>query len=95
MAPRSTGAVNFPNVDQPLTAGKHRILNVHRNVPGVLGDINHIVSESKANIFAQVLATDPTVGYLVMDLDQSVSAEVTEKIGALPTSIRTRMLEER
>ncbi len=91
----TTGAVNFPNVDQPLTAGKHRILNVHRNVPGVLGDINHIVSESKANIFAQVLATDPTVGYLVMDLDQSVSAEVTEKIGALPTSIRTRMLEER
>ncbi|HTJ84049.1 MAG TPA: phosphoglycerate dehydrogenase [Polyangiaceae bacterium] len=91
----TTGAVNFPPVDQPLAAGKHRILNVHRNVPGVLGDINHIVSESKANIFAQVLATDRAVGYLVMDLDQEVSAEVTERIAALPTSIRTRMLEER
>jgi len=91
----TAGAVNFPPVEQPLIAGKHRILNVHRNVPGVLGAINHIVSESRANIFAQVLATDRTIGYLVMDLDQEVSAEVTERISALPTSIRTRMLEDR
>jgi D-3-phosphoglycerate dehydrogenase / 2-oxoglutarate reductase len=89
------GAVNFPHVEQPLLAGKHRICNVHRNVPGVIGDIASIVSNAKANIFAQVLATDRTIGYLVMDLDQDLSEEVCDRITALPTSIRTRRLEER
>jgi D-3-phosphoglycerate dehydrogenase / 2-oxoglutarate reductase len=88
----TTGAVNFPNVDMPPTAGKHRILNVHRNVPGVLRDINHIVSEKGANIAAQVLATDPDIGYLVMDLDQDVSNDVKNAVAALETSIRTRIL---
>jgi D-3-phosphoglycerate dehydrogenase / 2-oxoglutarate reductase len=91
----TTGAVNFPHVEQPLLAGKHRICNVHRNVPGVIGDIASIVSNAKANIFAQVLATDRTIGYLVMDLDQDLSEEVCDRISALETSIRTRRLEER
>ena len=64
-------------------------------MPGVIGDIASIVSNAKANIFAQVLATDRTVGYLVMDLDQDLSEEVCDRITALPTSIRTRRLEER
>jgi D-3-phosphoglycerate dehydrogenase len=88
----TTGAVNFPVIDLPPTPGKHRILNVHRNVPGVLRDINRIVSEKGANIAAQVLATDPDIGYLVMDLDQDVSLDVKNAVGALETSIKTRIL---
>ncbi|MFO0554884.1 MAG: phosphoglycerate dehydrogenase [Polyangiaceae bacterium] len=91
----TTGAVNFPHIEQPLTPGKHRICNVHRNVPGVLGDITRIISEQRANIHAQVLATDPNIGYLVMDLDQEVSVEVCDRIEELPTSIHTRRLEDR
>jgi len=88
----TTGAVNFPQVDVPPTPGKHRILNVHKNVPGVLRDINHLVSDLGANIAAQVLATDPEIGYLVMDLDQDVSRDVKKAIAALGTSIKTRIL---
>lgn len=90
----TTGSVNFPLVDMPQTPGRtlHRILNVHRNVPGVLRDINKIVSDKNANIDAQVLATDPTIGYLVMDLEQDVSDEVKQAIAELPTSIKTRIL---
>ncbi len=88
----STGAVNFPQVEMPQVPGRHRILNVHRNVPGVLRDVNRIVSDRNANIQAQVLATDADIGYLIMDLDQSVSSEVRDDIAALSTSIRTRIL---
>jgi D-3-phosphoglycerate dehydrogenase len=88
----TTGAVNFPQIDAPLTPGKHRILNVHRNVPGVLRDINRIVGDIGANIAAQVLATDPDIGYLVMDLDQDVSRDVKNALAALETSIKTRIL---
>ncbi len=88
----SVGAVNFPMIDQAKLPGAHRVLNVHRNVPGVLRDINKIVSDRNANVLGQVLATDPEVGYLVMDLDKEVANEVRAAIKALPTSIKTRIL---
>jgi D-3-phosphoglycerate dehydrogenase / 2-oxoglutarate reductase len=88
----TVGAVNFPQVDQPIVRGAHRILNVHRNVPGVLRDINRIVSDLSANIQTQVLSTDPNIGYLVMDMDRDVSDEVCRQIAALETNIRTRIL---
>jgi D-3-phosphoglycerate dehydrogenase len=88
----TTGAVNFPQIDAAPTPNKHRILNVHKNVPGVLRDINRIVSEKGANIAGQVLATDPDIGYLVMDLDQDVSHDVKNAIAALEVNIKTRIL---
>jgi D-3-phosphoglycerate dehydrogenase len=88
----TTSAVNFPQIELPLDREAHRILNVHRNVPGVLRDINRIVSDHNANIRAQVLSTDADIGYLVMDLDQDVSQDVKRGIAALPTSIKTRIL---
>lgn len=88
----TTGAVNFPQVELPVTKGAHRILNVHRNVPGVLRDINKIVSDLNANIRAQLLATDPDIGYLIMDMDQDVSHDVKKAVASLETSIKTRIL---
>jgi D-3-phosphoglycerate dehydrogenase / 2-oxoglutarate reductase len=88
----TTGSVNFPLVELPVTKGTHRILNVHRNVPGVLRDINKIVSDFNANIRAQLLSTDPDIGYLIMDLDDDVSHDVKKAVGALETSIKTRIL---
>lgn len=87
------GAVNFPNVDLPvLHQDCHRLINVHENVPGVLGDINGIVSDVGANIQAQTLSTDSNIGYLVMDIEKGEAGEVAARISKLPTSIKTRVL---
>ena len=88
----TTGSVNFPHVEPPPLRDRHRLLNVHRNVPGVLSRINRIVSDAQANIESQVLATTPAIGYLVMDLNREVSKEVQVQMSALETSIRTRVL---
>jgi D-3-phosphoglycerate dehydrogenase len=88
----STGAVNFPQVELPQLKETHRILNVHKNVPGVLRDVNKIVSDLQANIHAQILATDQNIGYLIMDLDQDVSNDVRKAMAALATNIKTRIL---
>jgi D-3-phosphoglycerate dehydrogenase len=88
----TAGAVNFPPVDLPHTKGTHRILNVHKNVPGVLRAVNQIISDLGVNIQAQALATDADIGYLVLDTDRSFSAEVKTAIEALSTSIKTRIL---
>jgi D-3-phosphoglycerate dehydrogenase / 2-oxoglutarate reductase len=88
----TTGAVNFPQIDLPPVAKSHRILNVHRNVPGVLRDVTKLVSDRNANVVAQVLATDPDIGYLVMDLDKEVAGDVKKAISELSTCIKTRIL---
>lgn len=88
----TSGAVNFPAVDLPPTRDSHRILNVHKNVPGVLREINRIVSEIGANVRAQSLATSGEIGYLVIDTDQMLSNEVKLAIESLKTSIKTRIL---
>lgn len=88
----TSGAVNFPNVDLPIGHGALRILNVHRNEPGVLGEINGIVSEAGANIQAQYLSTDEKIGYLVMDLETKNGQKLADEIQALERSIRTRVL---
>lgn len=86
------GAVNFPNVNLPEIPDTHRILNIHRNVPGALAEVNRIVSEVGANIEAQQLATTREIGYLVMDVNKELSEEVNSRIAALPMSVRTRIL---
>jgi D-3-phosphoglycerate dehydrogenase len=87
------GAVNFPNVDLPvLHKDCHRIINVHKNVPGVLREINGIVSAVGANIEAQSLVTDPQIGYLVMDMAKGEANQVASKISGLATSIKTRVV---
>ncbi|HEY0133491.1 MAG TPA: phosphoglycerate dehydrogenase [Nannocystis sp.] len=88
----TTGAVNFPQIEMPQAPNTHRILNVHRNVPGVLRDVNAVVSARNANIHSQTLSTDAEIGYLIMDLDQAVSGDVRDDIAALSNNIRTRIL---
>jgi D-3-phosphoglycerate dehydrogenase len=88
----TTGAVNFPNVDLPLHRGCRRILNVHRNEPGVLGEINNIASKNGANILGQYLATDVNIGYMVMDLEKAEAERMAVEIEKLSRSIKTRIV---
>jgi D-3-phosphoglycerate dehydrogenase len=88
----TTGSVNVPQVELPLVRDSHRILNIHRNVPGVLSSINTIIADMGGNIQAQYLNTMGEVGYLIVDVDQKVSQAVKAKIDELPTSIKTRLL---
>lgn len=88
----TTGAVNFPTVDLTPHKNTVRLINVHKNVPGVLKDINEIVANVGANISAQYLATDPNIGYLVMDMEHAEADEAYKQITHLDTNIRTRIL---
>ncbi|MGZ3773460.1 MAG: phosphoglycerate dehydrogenase [Pseudobdellovibrionaceae bacterium] len=88
----TAGAVNFPNVDLPVKHGTSRILNVHRNEPGVLGEINSLISKTGANIEAQYLSTDEKIGYLVMDVHSAQAGALAQDIEKLHRSIRTRVV---
>ena len=87
-------AVNFPEVTLPGHDGSRRILHIHRNVPGVLSQINEIFSKHNVNIDGQFLRTDPKVGYVVIDVTatEEQSAELKEALSAIPGTLRTRIL---
>jgi len=88
----TTGSVNFPGVELPVVRDSHRILNIHKNVPGVLSSINSIIAEMGGNIRAQYLETRGDLGYLIIDVDSAISAAVKSSIDSLQTSIKTRLL---
>ena len=87
------GAVNFPTLGIPAKEkGTSRIINVHRNVPGVLGEINGIFSKAGANIRAQYLSTDSNIGYVVIDIEIAEPQALYEQIAKLPTSIKSVLI---
>ena len=86
------GAVNFPEVTLRSNDNVHRILHVHKNVPGVLTKINDILKGY--NVSAQVLQTMDDIGYLLVEIesDKKLSSEVKKQMNSLDESIRTRLV---
>ena len=85
-------AVNFPEVTVPLLAGKHRLLHIHKNMPGVLSAINRIFAENGINISSQNLMTNDAIGYLIMDVDADYSTVGLEKLQEINGTIKARVL---
>ena len=85
-------AVNFPEIALPLTDGQHRLLHIHKNIPGVLSKINTLFAEQGINISGQALMTKGDVGYLVMDVDASASQEALDTLNNVEGTIRVRVL---
>lgn len=85
-------SVNFPQVQLPEHEGRHRVLHIHKNVPGVLSQINNILSGNDVNVSGQFLQTNKDVGFVVIDLEQKNSHLVREKLAEIPETIRTRLL---
>ncbi len=88
----SITSVNFPEVALPAHPGKHRILHVHHNQPGVLSAINQVFAELRVNIAGQYLQTDDRLGYVVIDLDAQSSELALEKLSQVEGTIRCRVL---
>ncbi len=86
-------SVNFPKLyTPPIPENSQRISNIHRNQPGVLSQINSLVSQSGANIKNQYLSTNEIIGYLVMDVEKKNVQDLCKRMSQLDTSIKTRIL---
>ena len=88
-------AVNFPEASLPEHPGKHRLLHIHRNQPGVLSEINAIFSRQRINIAAEYLQTKGKVGYVVIDVETAEEGEslpLKRLLDEVDGTIRTRIL---
>ena len=88
----SMGSHTVPEMSLPPQEGTHRILHIHTNVPGVLSEINSLLSENKINILGQYLKTNDDIGYVVLDLDKKLSKNASEILRKVKGTIKVRVL---
>ena len=88
----TTSAVNFPEVALPEHEGKHRLLHVHQNIPGIMSAINQVFSESSVNVSGQYLQTMGDTGYVVIDIETDYSKTLINQLSAIEGTLRTRVL---
>lgn len=88
----TTGSVNFPELQLPLLKDSHRLLHIHKNVPGILAKINNIFAKHSININGQYLKTNEKIGYVIMDIDKGYTDEFVQEIKDIEETIRFRML---
>lgn len=88
----TTGSHSVPPLSLPMQAKTHRILHIHKNVPGVLGEINSRLSSHNINILGQYLKTNEGIGYVVLDVDTNLSNEALALLKDVKATIKARML---
>jgi D-3-phosphoglycerate dehydrogenase len=88
----TNGSHTVPAIGLPPVDGAHRILHVHRNVPGVLSAINTALSKNNINIVGQYLKTNEEIGYVVLDVDKKLSKRAVELLKEVKETIKVRML---
>ncbi len=88
----SEGSHTVPSVSLTLQDKTHRILHIHKNIPGVLSEINSRLSAKGINILGQFLKTNDEIGYVILDVDTKLSKEAFEILQDVKGTIKTRMV---
>ncbi|HXB35043.1 MAG TPA: phosphoglycerate dehydrogenase [Puia sp.] len=86
------GSHTVPPLSLTHQEGTHRILHIHKNVPGVLSEINSTLSKHNINILAQYLKTNDEIGYVVLDIDKRLSNQALQLLKEVRHTIKTRLL---
>lgn len=86
------GSHTVPALALPPQERSHRILHIHKNVPGVLSQINTQLSKHNINIVGQYLKTNEEIGYVVLDVDKQLSNKAVQLLKDIKETIKVRML---
>ena len=86
------GSVNFPQISLQPHLNRQRYLHIHKNVPGLLKDVNYVFTQKGINIASEFLQTDPEIGYVIVDTENGQDHNIMSELRKIPNTIRARML---
>ena len=86
------GAVNFVQLALQPNTSRQRFLHIHKNVPGVLRELNDYFSSRGINISSEYLQTDADLGYVILETESELDNTVLNDLKKISHTIRARML---
>ncbi|QPH38307.1 HAD-IB family phosphatase [Pedobacter endophyticus] len=92
----NTGATylssNFPNLQLPKITKSHRLIHIHRNVPGIMAQINTVFAQHNINIVGQFLMTNAHIGYAITDINAEYDKQLFKSLKKIEHTIKFRVL---
>lgn len=88
----TAGCANLPQLQLPVQDGGHRFLHIHKNVPGVIAQINQVLARYECNVMGQYLKTQDEIGYVITDVDREYDQRLTQDLRSISETIRFRVL---
>lgn len=83
---------NFPNLQLPRIDKSHRLIHIHKNVPGIMAQINTVFAEHNINIVGQFLMTNPVIGYAITDINAQYDDQLFKSLKKIEHTIKFRVL---
>lgn len=92
----NTGATylssNFPNLQLPKIEKSHRLIHIHKNVPGIMAKINTVFAKHDIDIVSQFLMTNPEIGYAITDINAQYDKQLFKSLKKIEQTIKFRVL---
>jgi D-3-phosphoglycerate dehydrogenase len=85
-------SVNFPNLQLPALENSHRLIHIHKNVPGIMAQINKIFARHDINIVGQFLMTKGDIGYCITDINTQYDKQLFKSLKKIENTIKFRVL---
>jgi D-3-phosphoglycerate dehydrogenase len=89
---RTHTSCNFPDLQPPRNDNAHRLIHIHKNVPGILAKINEVFAQHNINIVGEFLVTNAQIGYVITDVNKGYDTEVLNELKAIEHTIKFRLL---
>ncbi|WP_295767885.1 HAD-IB family phosphatase [uncultured Mucilaginibacter sp.] len=83
---------NFPDLQPPRINNAHRLIHIHKNVPGILAKINEVFARHNINIAGEFLVTNSKIGYVITDVDAGYDEQVLSELKNIEHTIKFRLL---
>ena len=85
-------SVNLPHCQLESAPQDHRLVHIHRNIPGMLLAINRVFADRGINVERQVYETKGSVGYAILDTNRAWDEDLIRALEEIPNTIRFRVL---
>lgn len=86
-------SVNYPNCDMGECATEGRVAVLHKNSKGVIGQFSSIFGACDINIANMTNKSKGDFAYSMFDIDAPATAEVVDKMKAIPGVIKVRVIK--
>jgi D-3-phosphoglycerate dehydrogenase len=83
---------NFPDLQPPRVNNAHRLIHIHKNVPGILVQINNIFAKHNINIVGEFLVTNEHIGYVITDVNKGYDQQILTELKKIDETIKFRLL---